>query len=206
MAKRKCPACGSTDTVKLLYGMPNQEAYGDEKRREIVLGGCCISPNSPNRACKNCGQRFGGNNSELKNMCSFDFYVGGYFGTSYHVYIDGRREKKWLRYGQTSNGYNLLDLKNEIPSEYYAMEDVVLTEKELSNEQWYNLIDEIAACEVEYWNNNYFNSTILDGTQWHIEIGLPEGHEIYKSGSNEYPPAWKKFIEVLKKYVDERIG
>lgn len=206
MAKRKCPACGSTDTVKLLYGMPNQEAYEDEQRREIVLGGCCIFPNSPNRACKNCGQRFGGNNSELKNMCSFDFYVGGYFGTSYHVYIDGRREKKWLRYGQTSNGYNLLDLKNEIPSEYYAMEDVVLTEKELSNEQWYNLIDEIVACEVEYWNNNYFNSTILDGTQWHIEIGLPEGHKIYISGSNGYPPAWKKFIKVLKKYVDERIG
>lgn len=206
MPKRKCPACGSTNTVKILYGLPSQEGFDAQERHEIVLGGCCISPNSPDRACQNCGQKFGGHNSELKNTCSLDFYVGSYFGLSHYVYIDGTREKKLIRYGQTPNGYILFELKNEAPSEYYAREDVVIAERELSNEQWHNFIDDIVSCEVEYWKDHYSNNRILDGTQWHIEIGFPEEQKIFKARSNDYPPRWKKFIKILKKYVDERIG
>ena len=27
MANKKCPACGATDTIEILYGMPTHEAF-----------------------------------------------------------------------------------------------------------------------------------------------------------------------------------
>ena len=58
MPKKKCPACGSTETVKILYGYPTVEAFMAAERGEIALGGCCISGNDPTRHCKACGQDF----------------------------------------------------------------------------------------------------------------------------------------------------
>lgn len=43
MPKKKCPACGSTDTVKILYGEPTYEAYEASAHGKAVLGGCLIS-------------------------------------------------------------------------------------------------------------------------------------------------------------------
>ncbi len=205
MPKRKCPACGSTNTVKILFGLPSCEGFEAHQRGEVVLGGRCVFPNSPKRACKNCGQQFGNKNSELRNMCFLDFFVGGYFGTSYSVYIDIRQTKKVLKYGRTPGGM-LIDLRNEIADEDHHKHNVVIRDIDLSNEQWSGFINEIASCEVEYWKDSYLDNSICDGTQWRVEIGLPKGQKIYKSGSNAYPPAWKKFIKILRKYVDMGIG
>lgn len=76
MPKKKCPDCGSTDTVKILYGMPTYEAFEAVERGEISLGGCCISDNNPTRHCKTCGQDFGGGNLfNLLEMNSLEFFV-----------------------------------------------------------------------------------------------------------------------------------
>ena len=66
MTKKICPGCGSEDTVKILYGMPNYEAFEAVERGEIVLGGCCISDNNLTTHCKTCGQDFGG--AKLENL------------------------------------------------------------------------------------------------------------------------------------------
>lgn len=43
MPKKKCPACGSKDIVKILYGEPTYEAYEASAHGKAVLGGCLIS-------------------------------------------------------------------------------------------------------------------------------------------------------------------
>ncbi len=48
MAKIKFPACRSTK----IYGYPAYEAFEAAERGEIVLGGCCITGNDPERACR----------------------------------------------------------------------------------------------------------------------------------------------------------
>ncbi len=58
MSEIRCPACGSDETVEILYGMPTVEAYEAEKRGEIYIGGCCVSENDPERICKRCGREF----------------------------------------------------------------------------------------------------------------------------------------------------
>ncbi|MBS4025234.1 MAG: hypothetical protein KGZ96_06110 [Clostridia bacterium] len=209
MPRRKCPACGSTSTVKIIYGLPTYEAFEAQERGELVLGGCCISTDDPNRICKDCGQQFGGTNHYLKSdkdsIRAFEFFVGGYFGISHFVYIDGRRKNKLLKYLLTPGGF-YIDIKKSIPPEYYKMEDVVIKETKWSDERWYNFIDEIAACEVDCWKDQYSDNMICDGTQWSLDIKLPKRQKIHKSGSNAYPPNWKKFIKILRKYIDENIG
>ncbi len=54
----QCPRCGSTDTVRIVYGYPTQEAVEAAKRDEIRLGGCLITGHDPTRQCRACGRRF----------------------------------------------------------------------------------------------------------------------------------------------------
>lgn len=53
----KCPHCGSK-VLNIQYGYPGHEMMEAAERGEILLGGCCISPDSPDCACPVCGQSF----------------------------------------------------------------------------------------------------------------------------------------------------
>lgn len=53
----KCPHCGSK-VLSIQYGYPGHEMMEAAERGEILLGGCCISPDSPDCACPVCGQSF----------------------------------------------------------------------------------------------------------------------------------------------------
>ena len=50
-----CPRCGSTDAVRILYGMPTEDAFEASERGEFVLGGCVIGDESPDFECRGCG-------------------------------------------------------------------------------------------------------------------------------------------------------
>lgn len=204
MPKKKCPACGSTDTVKILYGMPTYEAFEAVERGEISLGGCCILHNNPTRHCKACGQDFGGENLfTLLEMNSFEFFVGGYFGTSHFIYINGKRKNKVIRYAKTPGGM-YADLKHP-KNEINLHPDILLKEIPLTSEQWLAFIEELTSLEVACWKDKYYDIDICDGTQWELVIRSPNRNKISKGGSNQYPPHWNKFIKIMKKYIDENI-
>jgi hypothetical protein len=50
----KCPQCGSTKVVKILYGEPSYEASLEERTGKIILGGCIITGHNPMWGCINC--------------------------------------------------------------------------------------------------------------------------------------------------------
>ena len=54
----KCEVCGQTTVLNILYGKPTNEALEAAERNEIILGGCCISDDSPDWQCSKCGQRY----------------------------------------------------------------------------------------------------------------------------------------------------
>lgn len=205
MPKKKCPACGSTDTVKFLYGEPTYEAFESAERGEFVLGGCCVSDISPTRHCKACGQDFGGSDLfPLFQMNSLEFFVGGYFGISHFIYIDGKRKNKVLRYAKTPGGM-YVDLKHP-KNEINLHPDIVLKEIPMTSEQWLAFIEELTSLEVTCWKDKYYDNDICDGTQWELVIRFPHRNKISKCGSNEYPPYWNKLVKIIKKYIDENIG
>ena len=51
---RKCQKCGKTTVVKILYGMPTEEALRLLEQEKLVIGGCCITEKNPDWACTNC--------------------------------------------------------------------------------------------------------------------------------------------------------
>ncbi len=63
----KCPYCKSENVARYAYGMPafNEELEEKLANDEIVLGGCCIKPNSSAYKCNDCGKDFG-NYNDLK--------------------------------------------------------------------------------------------------------------------------------------------
>lgn len=205
MAKKKCPACGSLNTVKIIYGLPTPETIEAVYRGECVIGGCCVSDIDPKRHCKSCGQEFGGGRLyPLFEMTSFEFYVGGYFGPSHHLYIDGKRKNKLIRYAKTQGGM-YVDLKHpKNPINFHP--EVLLKEIPLPSEKWLSFIKDLSTLEIPCWNDEYNNVAILDGTQWELIIRLPNRITFRKNGSNSYPPYWNKFTKILKKYVGEDIG
>lgn len=44
-------------------------------------------------------------------MISFEFFLGGYFGTSHYIYINGKRKNKVIRYAKVPGGM-IVDLKH----------------------------------------------------------------------------------------------
>jgi len=55
----KCPKCGGENTVPICYGLPMYETYEKEQKGELVLGGCCVSGDSPSWYCKDCKNSWG---------------------------------------------------------------------------------------------------------------------------------------------------
>ena len=59
----RCPKCGGR-IVPILYGEPTPEAGEMERRKEIILGGCCIFEDedgnlmSPQYGCVKCHREY----------------------------------------------------------------------------------------------------------------------------------------------------
>lgn len=67
MSKIPCPNCTSSNTCRIMYGMPD---YTDKLERDLEtgkvhLGGCIIEVDSPNRHCNDCELDFDTNASYI---------------------------------------------------------------------------------------------------------------------------------------------
>ncbi|MBU3160641.1 hypothetical protein KPL37_12885 [Clostridium frigoris] len=151
-----------------------------------------------------CEQNFGYNEPyPLSEMTLFKFSVGGYFGTSQFILIDGKRKNKLIRYAETSGGM-FVDLKHP-KSDVNLNPDILLKEIPLSSEQWFDFIKALTTLEISCWKDKYYDNDICDGTQWNLKISFSDSNKISKCGSNEYPPYWNKFKKIMGKFIGESI-
>ena len=58
MSKYICPECKKKEAVKILYGYPGNGMMESAQKKEIVLGGCIIYSDNPNRQCLKCGHKW----------------------------------------------------------------------------------------------------------------------------------------------------
>jgi hypothetical protein len=206
--RRRCPACGSSKIVKIVYGYPSHELFEASERGEVALGGCCVGHGDNTCACKNCGQTFGGGITAAGNLReaikSFSFCIGGFDGTNHFVYIFKDGENIYMRH-ISSEGFLDIDINDKIPEKYYAYEGVNIKEENWPHKLWSIFKDELLKCNIDYWADSYSDNEIMDGTQWQVVLEY-KGEKLIKHGSNEYPPAWKKFMRVMKKFIDEGIA
>jgi hypothetical protein len=57
--KTDCPVCHSSNVLPYMYGLPNAEAAQEAKQGKLLLGGCCISEESPHWHCRDCEYEWG---------------------------------------------------------------------------------------------------------------------------------------------------
>ncbi len=55
---RKCPKCGSCNSVKIVYGMPSFKLFQEAEAGKVKLGGCCIIEGGPEYHCKDCNNEW----------------------------------------------------------------------------------------------------------------------------------------------------
>lgn len=53
--KYVCPQCREKAGVNIVYGMPTRDLAEQAERGEVVLGGCVLEENQPERHCTACG-------------------------------------------------------------------------------------------------------------------------------------------------------
>ena len=63
-----CPKCGSSKVACIMYGLPamNEEMEKDLNEGTIVLGGCCVSQESPAWKCIYCDHLWGSVGEEME--------------------------------------------------------------------------------------------------------------------------------------------
>jgi hypothetical protein len=52
---RPCPRCGSSRTLRVVYGLPDLELVEASQRGDVALGGCIVEPEAPDYECGGCG-------------------------------------------------------------------------------------------------------------------------------------------------------
>ncbi|MBS4539017.1 hypothetical protein GOQ27_11130 [Clostridium sp. D2Q-11] len=51
---KECPKCNPKNVAKIVYGYPSHELYKEPEEGQVILGGCCIMPDSPEYHCNEC--------------------------------------------------------------------------------------------------------------------------------------------------------
>ncbi|MGL5949984.1 MAG: hypothetical protein ACRCZH_01020 [Cetobacterium sp.] len=198
MPRIKCPACGSRNTARLQYGMPmwDEELQRKLDNKTVMLGGCCISPESPDYHCNSCHQKFR-DTPYMEDLKYFVFTRSGFGGHYSCFFLDC--EKKILRYIIT-DGFRVDIRKKNIPKIYEnegRYREIHLDDKKLNS-----LLKSLAKCKINYWKKNYVDESIIDGFQWEIEMKF-EGRRAFKSwGDNLLSP----YLEELEKLVFSKLG
>lgn len=78
--------------------------------------------------------------------------------------------------------------------------------KKINADEWMKLLHDFYRCYIIDWKKQYADPDILDGTQWELAIKLNDNTVIQRSGSNAYPPHWKKLIAFFNTHVSSEIS
>jgi len=180
---KQSPKCGTKNTIKIVYGMPTQEAFKKAEAGEIKLGGCCIIIGGPEYYCKDCKNEWSkeqASDAEYAKIKGIKATVGGFFGGYYNVDINlTSLQISWSR-----------SLGGEVESIQKTIRPTTAT----------NFIEELKMLNLLNWKAKYIEPFVLDGTQWSVEI-IREGRNIRRHGDNKYPDEWEMFCKLIEKYT-----
>jgi len=119
--------------------------------------------------------------NEKNRILTVEASVGGYFGSSYQVYID--LENKTASYKNLEGGYEIISDRELI------IEDTAIEKFRF----------EMESIRILEWEKEYF-VPILDGTSWSVTIKT-EGGLFESNGANAFPRNWSNFCNSIEKIV-----
>lgn len=73
-----------------------------------------------------------------------------------------------------------------------------IDKKEFTLEETIKFLNDFEDIHVEYWNAEYIDSSICDGTQWYLAVKVKSQRGTAWIGSNLYPPNWRNLLDLFK--------
>ena len=67
----RCPSCGASNAVPILYGLPDPEGDRAAEAGQVILGGCVLTVDSPDAHCLCCGHDWPSEKAAAPNRCLF---------------------------------------------------------------------------------------------------------------------------------------
>lgn len=198
----KCPKCGCEAFAKISYGLPpfddDFHLPPDYQKRidnkEIILGGCCIFPNSPKYMCLECHFKYGSEPfyiSDEENAFKNENFIDLRTSITEFYYSCGgfHQRHKVIIIKKTDEG-----IKLSVNPPFFGKEKAPIT---ISEDQWDAFLNRcLSECLLHEWDDEY-DSDILDGTQWSVRYTFHDkSRKIY--GSNVFPPYWEMFQEFIE--------
>ena len=187
---KRCPSCGESQVIPIMYGMPAVPV--DESKKKI--GGCCISVDSPNWHCKACDCEWQNDHSDIKKIENIQKIIFDH-NPVLVVYPNNQFKidfaTKMISWG-ASHGLGFWQDYDLDP----MLENFVL----LTTRKWNNFIKKLAEINILDWKSHYHNYNVLDGYEWTMAIVM-KGITVYKKGSNGYPETFKDWSQLLEKYA-----
>ncbi|WGG45407.1 hypothetical protein [Rossellomorea sp. DA94] len=183
---KKCPACGSINTVRIIYGEP-ANTYSLGKGEEFKLGGCCTLVDGPELYCKQCEHQWNKEEAiqtEYSKISRLKASVGGFFGSSYTIDI------------QLDDLQLLWEVTGDVEER---------KEKSLRRKTADNLKAELRMLDLLNWKAKYVEPGVLDGTHWRVEIQLGD-RKVVKQGDNRFPKEWTEFCRVMRRVSGRRFS
>lgn len=183
---KQCPKCGSKNSVKIIYGFPDNEAFEKAQAGKIKLGGCILFEGNPEYYCRDCEYEWSREkaiDAAYRKIKRIKASVGGYLGGYYHVDID-------LTTGKVSWIYLDKGKENTI---HKAISSTVLK----------RFIDELKSVNLLNWKSKYVETGVCDGTHWRVEI-IRNGRNIRKYGDNKFPEKWDIFCSIIMKLINKQ--
>jgi len=112
--------------------------------------------------------------SNLASITEVYFSIGGYFGGSHTYYLSIENNIATLT---TTKGHGSPPIENQF-----------------SEEETKLLLENFKALHVEYWNYEYVDPFICDGTQWELAVRREGSRALVWHGSNDYPENWNDLL------------
>ena len=183
---KKCPKCGSTNSVRIVHSMPSYELYQQAQAGKVKLGSYLLEPGNPEYICKDCEHewnRVRAIDKAYRKIKAIKASVGGYFGGYYDVTIDLRNlETTWnFQEGGTEE----------------------TSKKSIRASTAEAFIEELKILNLLNWKAKYIELGVCDGTQWSVQI-LTEGRSIKKYGDNEFPEEWDLFCRLIRQVTNRK--
>jgi DNA-directed RNA polymerase subunit RPC12/RpoP len=179
---KKCPNCGSKNSLRNIYGMPSHELFTEAKNGKVKLGGCCIIEDGPEYFCMDCENEWNRSQSideAYGKIKAIKASVGGYFGGYYNVEVDFKNLKVIWHH----NGYG---------------EEEEKVHKKIRTATATNFLEHLKMIDLLNWKSKYIELGVCDGTHWSVEI-FTEGRTIIKHGDNMFPDEWNMFCKGIKR-------
>lgn len=176
---KKCPNCGSKNSLNIVYGYASHELFLEEELGNVRLGGCCIVEGCPEYYCKDCEHewtRAEAIDEAYKKIKAIKVFIDGDFGGYYNVDVD-------------------LVNHRIIWSDSCQEQKIHQHIKQATANQ---LIEQLKMANVLNWKAKYIEAgALVDGTQWSVEL-LTDRRAIKKRGNNKFPDEWGVFCKSIE--------